>query len=172
MAETTTRKKKTPTVSETPAEVRAKHQINPKNVETGHLMAIVHFVKVKSKNYDGTILQLDNLGAGPKEFQVSGRALVEDMFSADVFEEEKEVTSTEIIKLFISSFNRPFTINWDKEDGENRTLRGRYISHEDLKGRSYVEDFDAADGRPRLVDHRTIHWFICEGVKYKTKTRK
>ena len=73
-------------------------------------------------------------------------------------------------ELLINARNIPFTVCFEKQNGEERVLRGRLISHEALLGRSSVEDLDLPAGdRTRLVDHRTLKFLILNGVKYVLK---
>jgi hypothetical protein len=71
---------------------------------------------------------------------------------------------------------KPFTVRFKKKGGEWRTLRGRFVAHEMLLGRSRVEDLDEPETKKRLkqVDHRTIEWLILDNVKYtvSSNTRK
>ena len=59
-----------------------------------------------------------------------------------------------------------------KQDGTERTLRGKLVKPEPLLGRSMVEDLDSDDKKNRLrqVDHRTINWLVVDGVKYTVKS--
>lgn len=143
------------------------------SVKPNDLMALVYFVKV------------DAVGTSPRkgnpaidvtdvetnmEFTVEGKDVIEKMYSADRFLEEKKVTQTEIAEQLISSHNVPFTVVFEKASGEERTLRGKLLEPEPLMGRSKVEDLDVTSGiRMRLVDHRTIKSLIVNGTKYSLK---
>lgn len=146
---------------------------DPKTVKVGDVMAIVNYVKVKQVGTGGTVLLVDELDHGIDNIKVDGTALVEDMLSADRFLEEKELARTDIVlNIFVKSFNRPMTVNFIKQNGEERTLRCRLVSHEDADGRSMVEDLDETDKTKRIkqVDHRTIRWLIVDSVKYTSKS--
>lgn len=61
-------------------------------------------------------------------------------------------------------------------EGEERTMIGRHFGSLDVNGRLHFVDMQIQkdtskdyDTRNRLVDPRTINYFICRGVKYKVK---
>lgn len=151
-------------------EDRKVHPVKPDKVKPGDVMALVYFVKVVNvSEISGNrliVADVDNENV----FEVNGAPLVERSFSADQFEEEIKVTKTKAAEILISSPNRPLTVCFEKQDGSERVLRGRLISHEALLGRSMVEDLDQ-DGkdRLRLVDHRTIRFLVVDGIKFVVK---
>jgi len=149
---------------------RKTNKTNPAHVKQNDLMAIITYVKVKSiqpNHQNMTVVDLDNNSV---EIGVSGIDLIKNALSADRFVEEVEVGKLEAAELLISSHNRPLTVCFDKQDGTERILRGRLISHEALLGRSMVEDLDIKTGHKlRQVDHRTMKYLIVDGVKYKVK---
>lgn len=56
--------------------------------------------------------------------------------------------------------------------GEERTLIGYVVSRDVALGRTMVRDLEQPDGDAiRLVDHRTLNWFICQNVKYVVKSK-
>ena len=146
------------------------NKTDPTRIKTGDLMAIVHYVKVKSvipHNYELYTEDVDLTGHG---MRVQGKELLEHAFSADQYTEEVKVSKTQAAELLVHSPNRPFTVNFNKSDGTERTLRGRLIAPEPLLGRSMVEDLDeTAAHKLRQVDHRTINWLVVEGTKYIVK---
>lgn len=136
-------------------------------VKKGHLMASINYVIVESKS--GTQLATKDVDSG-ESLYIRGVSLIEECLSADQFHSEEKVTKTRAAEILTSSYNRPFTVCFDKADGEERTLRGRLVHPEPLLGRSMVEDLDLeGKNRARLVDHRTLKWLIVEGVKYIVK---
>jgi len=73
-------------------------------------------------------------------------------------------------EILVNAYHRPLTVCFVKNDGTERTLRGRLVKPEPLLGRSTVEDLDVTNGnRLRLVDHRTIKWIVVDGTKYTVK---
>ncbi len=146
---------------------RVKHNVVASKVKKDDLMAFVYYAKVKETKPNR--LELHNLDAD-MDFGVDGNRLIECSCSADQYHEEIKVTKTKAAELLISSHNRPLTVCFEKQDGEERVLRGRLITPEPLLGRSKVEDLDVTGGhRMRLVDHRTIKHLIVDGVKYIVK---
>jgi hypothetical protein len=78
----------------------------------------------------------------------------------------------------MSSWNRPFTVTFRKQDkegsvgkGEVRKLRGRLIEPDPIFGRSKVEDLDIEDPKKRfrLVTHLAIDELVVDGVRYIAK---
>lgn len=162
---------------------RKKYPTDAAKVAPGHIMAIIHYVKVEQITPDGEqmmVSQLDLEADKPSSnIVVTGKGLIAAALSADYFAEEIKTTMTDVAQKLIESHNRPLTVCFtkqakkDEEDGEERVLRGRLLSHEALLGRSYVEDLTKPVGdRVRLVDHRTIRWLVVDGVKYVVKGRK
>lgn len=140
---------------------------DPATVKAGDLIAVIHYAKVQSANNGGSELFVEDVDSPGKIIRIQGKELVARTLSADSFFEESDVTKTEAAQLLVESYNRPFTVNFIKADGSERTLRGRLIHPEPLMGRSMVEDLDAlAPKNIRQVDHRTINWLIVNGVKY------
>lgn len=146
------------------------NKTNPNQIKCGDLMAIVHYVKVEKVTPNNYELIVSNVDMEDHAMRVVGKELLESAFSADQYSEEIKVTKTQAAELLIHSPNRPFTVNFNKTDGSERTLRGRLISPEPLLGRSMVEDLDeTSDHKLRQVDHRTINYLIVEGTKYIVK---
>lgn len=149
------------------------NKVVPSKVSTNDLMAFVNYVKVKQVLAGGEELIVTDLDHNKRDIKISGRDLIENSLSADQSITTEKVTKTEAAEILITLFNRPFTVSFNKADGSERVLRGRFVKHEALLGRSMVEDMDeSADspkGRIRQVDHREINWMIVEGVKYVVK---
>ena len=150
--------------------------VDPMKVEKKHLMALINYVKVdnvynRTSKYD-TKLSVTGVDDGV-EFEIRGNKLIEKCLSADLWEEEIKLTQTKLAELFITLYNVPFTVCFDKQADaktgkvEERVLRGRLMNPEPLMGRSNVEDLDITEGHNlRQVDHRTLKWIIVKGVKY------
>jgi len=149
-----------------------KTQINPTNVVPGDLMAFIYYGKIKDNTQDYTErrLKVVDVDRGA-EFEVRGNALIKEAYSADKYNSVEEVTKTKVAEILSMSFNRPFTVCFQKTDGSERVLRGRLIQPEPLLGRSHVEDLDITLGktRLRLVDHRTLRWLIVNNIRYVVK---
>lgn len=161
------------------ADERKTHPTDAGKVKADDLMAIIHYVKVKSISPIADRMQVVPVSGNGQTIDVIGRELITAALSADYFAEEVVTTMTDVAQKLIESHNRPLTVCFVKqpkkgeEEGEERVLRGRLLSPEALLGRSYVEDLDKPEkDRVRLVDHRTIRYLIVDGVKYKVKGKK
>jgi len=155
----------------------AKTKLDTKKVKKDHLMAFVYWAKVTSTNINyaslfnpSPRLDVQNVDNGEK-FSVHGNTLIEESYSADVYADTVTVSKTKAAEMLVSAYNKPFTVAFEKLDGELRVLRGRLVQPEPLLGRSMVEDLDLAEGSYRLrqVDHRTIQSLIVDNVKYLVK---
>lgn len=155
-------------------ETRTVHPVDPAKVKDGDLMAFTYYgtVKTISKLMEGGHkLWVEGVAGGPDSFGVNGDKLIGASTSADQYHEEQKITKTAAAELLVSAYNRPFTVCFVKQEGEERVLRGRLVQPEPLLGRSHVEDLDITEGhRLRLVDHRTIKWLVLEGVRYLVKS--
>jgi hypothetical protein len=143
---------------------RASFGVQEKDVKRDDLMAFIYYARVTHKKRGELAVEdVDNANS----FFVRGKQLIENGLSADRFYEEKRSTKTKVAELLSTSFNRPLTVCFTKQNGEERVLRGRLKKPEPFLGRSQVEDLDLNDAnRQRLVDHRTIKWLVVDGVKY------
>lgn len=153
-------------------QIAQNYPVDPAQVKPGDLMSFTYYGVVET-NQDGQSLRLvgQNLTPGVNTFEVAGAEVIRASKSADYFAEERKVCRTEIAETLISSDNKPFTVCFVKQDGEIRCLRGRFLAHERMFGRSRVLDLDVRRDDPsddgiRLVDHRTLESLICDGIKY------
>jgi hypothetical protein len=136
--------------------------------KVGDLVAVVryaHVVNVYEESLD--VKDADD----DAEFSVRGKKLIDSLQSADYFLTTEKVTKTVLAEKISMSFNTPMTVCFDKQNGEERVLRGRLKSSEPLMGRSYMEDLDIKKGKHnlRLVDNRTLKWAVVGGTKYEVK---
>jgi len=137
--------------------------------KVGDLVAVTFWTKVDRVESSDKLL-VEDLDSGNK-FHIQGKDLIDKTLSADEFSKTEKVTKMEAATKLISLHNIPVTVNFDKANGRNRTLRGRLLSSEPLLGRSYFDDLDIKLGehRIRLVDHREIRYFIASGTKFIVK---
>ena len=154
------------------------NKINVESVRINDIMAFIYYGKVNQirtrNSFPGCNISLDIIDIDRElPFKVEGQSLIESAYSADRFNEIERVTKTEAAEILTTAFSRPFTVCFNKDNGEERTLRGRLIHPEPLLGRSMVEDLDVSihDNKCRLrqVDHRTIKWLIVNSTKYEVK---
>lgn len=154
-------------------EVATNHKTDPSKVKKGDLMAFVYWTKVEdlenqhsSQNFTAHVTNLDT----GSDFFVRGNRLVELGLSADQFAETVKESKTAVATYFMHLYNTPFTVNFFKDDGTERTLRGRLIKTEPVFGKSLVEDLDKpASNRLRWVRHENINYVIANGVKRVAK---
>lgn len=136
-------------------------------MKNGDVLLMTRYVKITSVCPD--VIQTDDLdGLGP--LRISGKDLLDRLVSADEYYETEDVTKTRAAEILIHAGAKPFTVVFEKSNGDERTLRGRLIAPEPLLGRSKVEDLDVGKDRVRLVDHRTIKSIVLGGVKYTVKS--
>lgn len=160
------------------AAAREKVPTDTRAIRKGHVMLIEQYVLVThepARPGGEPSVQLRDLHTGA-EWTRTGEDIVARMHTADQFDPAKEVAlpKTRLVKVLEDAGSHPFTVCWVKKEGEERTLRGRYVSNaEHDLGYSWVEDLDLAPdvkgGRLRQVDHRTIQWVVLDGVKYVLK---
>jgi hypothetical protein len=150
--------------------------VRPDEVRPGDLLAFTYYTRVQSVSTpsdDGHVLDLVDLDAGEAPFRVKGDSLIARASSADQSAETRSVTRTECARLLVGTEGRAavFTVCFDRADGTERTLRGRYLEQDEHLGRSRVEDLDRPPGdRIRLVDHRTLKWLIVDGIRYVVRS--
>lgn len=152
---------------------RKTHPLNFSKIKSGDILAIVQYVKVKEviPKHFAFLGESRDMDFG-KPIQYSGKDMIEAGYSSDQYEEEVKIGKIAAAEILVSSYNRPFTVCYEKADGTPRTLRGRLVKPEPVMGRSMVEDLDleiTEKNRLRQVDHRTISFLIVDGVKYTVK---
>lgn len=148
------------------------YKVKAEKIETGDLMAFIYWTRVRKITGNGSsqVLEVEDLDNGNDPIRIHSKELIEKSFSADQFYKEEKVNKTRAAEVLVHSVNRPFTVSFQKTDGEERVLRGRLVKPEPLLGRSMVEDLDVKGvNRLRQVDHRTINYLIVDGVKYTVK---
>lgn len=142
-------------------------------MKSGDTIAVLTYAKVvdvkKTRNGEPHVVVEDLNNGGQLNF--AGQDFLDTVFSANDFEEEEDVSKTELAQILQRVGDKPFTVNFDKQDGENRTLVGRLLNANNVFGRSDVIDLtkDPDEHRMRQVDHRTLHWLIFDGTKYSVK---
>lgn len=95
-----------------------------------------------------------------------------NLSSADVFSRIENTNKTELAKRLLEAGDTVFTVEFVKQGGELRTLRGRLVKEDPLMGRAMVEDLDIplhAVSNIRQVDLRTLKSLIIGNVKYVVK---
>jgi len=130
-------------------------------------IAITLYAEVDSRSKN--LINAVNIYTGDS-FSISGENLVNKTVSSDLFHKVEKVTRTRMVELLLGAGDKPFTVVFDKKEGEERKLRGKLIMPEPLMGRSMAEDFDIKEGNKlRQIDHRTLKSLILNGVFYELK---
>jgi hypothetical protein len=97
--------------------------------------------------------------------EIKGTQLVDALSSADLYDSTQKKSKTELAEILINAGVKPFTVVFEKQNGEMRLMRARFLSTEPLLGRSIVSDLDE-NGAIKQVDHRTISSIIVDKVKW------
>jgi len=100
-------------------------------------------------------------------FSIIGDTLINSLKSGSNFSSEVRLTKTEIVRKFLGTHGAILSVEFVKQNGDVRILRGYLVGVEELLGRSYCVDLDAkSESKLRLVDHRTIKSLIYDNVMY------
>ncbi len=136
-------------------------------IKKNEVLSSTMYLTVTEKTTDGVKVKDSN----GRTFEVRGQKLIEEtMVSASQYQTELAVTKTMLAEKLINANSDVFTVNFDKQDGTNRTMVARLTDTENHMGRSNVIDLETDDkNNRRQVDHRTLHYLILRGVKYYVK---
>ena len=136
------------------------------DIKAGEFISTTMYLQIVKKTKDGVMVK----NSQGQEFEVRGTNLLETTFkSASQCENTKKVTRTELAEILVNLGDQVFTVNFDKQTGENRTLIGYKVSTENLMGRVNVIDLEVTGHNLRQVDLRTIKSLIVNNVKYVVK---
>jgi hypothetical protein len=132
------------------------------------LISLTIYAEVESKDYDKIVCRdLQN----NEIYELTGFDILSRINSADTFVNIKEISKTEMANKLLEAGDGIFTVEFIKQGGENRTLRGRLITSDQFMGRVMVEDLDLSSSLSniRQVDLRTLKSLIIGNVKYVIK---
>ena len=132
------------------------------------LISLTIYAEVESKDYDKLVCRdLQN----NEVYELSGFDILSRLNSADTFTNILEISKTDMANRLLEAGDSVFTVEFIKQGGEHRTLRGRLITSDQFMGRVMVEDLDltASFGNIRQVDLRTLKSLIIGNVKYVVK---
>lgn len=120
-------------------------------VQIDEILAVTYYAKVKK--ISGEVLTLVDLERDT-EFNISGKALVESMNSANQYSTEIKTTITKVVNILLHSRGNVFTVSYNKkvtEDDINGALskinKGKILSNKEI--RESVKD--AYKGEERLL---------------------
>ncbi len=139
------------------------------SIKRGDRLSMTYYLKVNGVNTtEGSVDVTDQNG---NNFTIRGKSLIENTIdSASQFSTVQKISRTEMVDILESAKDTVFTVNFDKQDGTNRTLVGHLLSAEPKMGRSNVADLEVVTGHnARQVDHRTLLWIVLKGIKYTVK---
>jgi hypothetical protein len=149
-----------------PVRDRPTHPVDPAKVAVKDIVCIYSYARVKEVGADSESLLVEDLLLGG-EFNIEGRDMIAAVASADFFAETIRVSKTEMARILTTTHGKPFTVAFVKKDGQERVLRGYFLSHEEMFGRSLCLDLDLEKtDNLRLVDHRSLVSLVVEGVRY------
>jgi hypothetical protein len=144
-------------------------------MKKGNIVRMVQYLEVTETNGADTQIHVNDLNRGIDDITISGASLVRSLDSADEFSSTEKLTKTQLADKFGEVGDNVFTVEFEKQNGSLRKLRGYMITRETGMGRSQVVDLDIErgkgdyDNRLRQVDHRTLKSLIFDGVKYVKK---
>jgi len=101
---------------------------------------------------------------------VNGHEKIAGMTSADYYAETVKVSRTLMSDILVAVINKPLTVFFVKQDGQERLLRGYSMGGKVRMGRSNCVDLECKpDDNIRQADHRTLKYLITGGVRYELK---
>lgn len=140
--------------------------MNYDNIKVGEKLSTTMYMEVLNKTPEGINVK-DSQG---RTFEVRGKDLINKGFrSANQFSATEKITRTALAEMLTNLGDQVFTVNFDKQTGENRTLVGYKVSSENLMGRINVIDLEKSGYNQRQVDLRTTKYAIVNGTKYQVK---
>ena len=149
-----------------PVHDRPMHPTDPDKVAKGDIVCIYSYVQVKEVVNQGEALLVADLLMGG-EFSIDGREMIAALASADYYAETVRVSKTQMAKILITTGGKPLTVAFVKKDGQERVLRGFYLNHEEMFGRSLCLDLELPkDDNLRLVDHRSLVSLVVGGTRF------
>jgi hypothetical protein len=106
-------------------------------IETGEILAVTYYTKVKKK--DGETLILEDLDRGT-ELSINGKDLIETMQSSSQYDTEEKVSLTRIVDILKHTKGSLFTVCYNKKVSENDVNealssinKGKILSNDEIK---------------------------------------
>lgn len=102
---------------------------------------------------------------------IAGKDFIEaNLKSAAQFSKTEKLGKNALAEKLFTSGDAIMQVKFTKQDGEDRTLVGYFLSQDTNLGRSNMTDLDITKGHNmRQVDHRTLKEVIVNGVRYQVK---
>jgi len=150
---------------------------NMYEIQKGDIVRIVYWAQVEEVNHGirkGDKVTLRDVNSGLR-FDIMTKELIESVDSTQ-YSKTVELTPTDLTDKFAKlPTGTLIKACFDTKDAMYRVLVGEYL-YPNNRGYSIVNDLQAVapvNGyRQRHVDHRTLHWFIADGVRYQDKNWK
>jgi len=138
-----------------------------KTYKNGDFIQLVYNCKI-TKKINSESADVIDIDRGTK-FTITG--LLQSTRNADQFSKTSSVSRTELIEILITSNGSILSCKFVKQNGEDRVLRGYFVSLDKGFGRSNCIDLEVNKDEHRLrqVDHRTLEWVILDDVRYMVK---
>ena len=141
-----------------------------KTLKKGEICSFRSYLEVVNQRHD--YLEVKDVETG-QEFSISGEKLIERIDSSLSFDKEEKLPKTALALAFDAIDEKPFTVCFLKKDETARELSGKKSpsTKTSILGYSSVIDLNlpCSAHRKRLVNHNSLQWFICDGVKYSLK---
>ena len=141
-------------------------------MKNGDIVSFTSYCKVQNLHSSNEIVDLKDLNK-ENTYEMRGDSLINELVSADDFDKVEKCTKTQLAAKLAEVGSLPFTVVFEKQNGELRTLRGIMLKVENGLGRSNVIDLDLPLNdkakRMRQVDHRTLKSLIVNNKKFILK---
>jgi len=144
-------------------------------VKEGTVLSYTQYFRVNTVNTAGDEISVTSIPGG-LNMTVTGKPIIDSMSNNDSYEETVKCTKNELIDKLQTAKDKVFLISFNKENGDERIMTGRFNFAEVNMGRTSVIDLEVLEKNPedksrgiRLVDNRQINFLILGGVKYIAK---
>jgi hypothetical protein len=144
--------------------------------QEGEMLSFTNYFKVVQQNSDSLIVSEVKNSNKTELITIEGKDLLAQLVSADYYESTIKLTKAQMIDTLLAAGDKVVTVNFTKQDGTIRTLRGTNPIPEVNLGRTQIIDLEVLEKNPqdktrgiRLVDNRAINFVVLENVMYITK---
>jgi hypothetical protein len=142
----------------------------------GEMLSFTNYFKVVQQNGNSLLLSEVKNSNKSELITIEGKDILNQLVSADQYESTVKLTKAQMIDKLLSAGDKVVTVNFTKQDGTIRTLRGTNPTAEINLGRTQIIDLEVLEKNPqdktrgiRLVDNRQLEWIVLENVMYISK---